>query len=178
MLTMHKQHTSTLSKIAVAVALLLAIPTAASAQVEWLTWEQAMERQATAPRKIIVDVYTDWCGWCKEMDRRTFSDPGIAAQISSSFYAVKLNAEQAGDLRFRGKTFTLESAGRRPTHALARELLNGKMSYPSVVFLSEQTEVIQAVPGFHAAEEFQKIVQYFGDGVYRKQAWRDFVIER
>ncbi len=145
------------------------------AQIEWLTWGEAMALQAKEPRKIIVDVYTDWCGWCKEMDRRTYSDPAIASQINDSFYAVKLNAEQAGELKFQGKTYDLESSGRRPTHALARELLNGKMSYPSVVFLSEDTEVIQAVPGFHAAAEFEKIVRYFGQGVYRRQAWRDYL---
>lgn len=146
-----------------------------AAQIEWLTWQEASARQAIAPRKILVDVYTDWCGWCKEMDSQTFSDPAVAAQINSAFYAVKLNAEQAADLTYRGKAYALESTGRRPTHALARELLHGKMSYPTVVFLDETSEVIQAVTGFHDADNFSRIVRYFGEGVYQKQAWRDFV---
>ncbi len=169
--------TSFLRLLLLPLALLL-LSVTADAQVEWLTWEQAMAKQAISPKPIMVDVYTDWCGWCKEMDRRTFSDPAIAAEIQDKFYAVKLNAERSGDLTFRGKIFALESTGRRPTHALARELLNGKISYPSVVFLNEDSEVIQAVPGYHPAEEFSKIVQYFGEGVYRKQAWKDFLHQR
>ena len=52
--------------------------TVAVAEIEWLTWDEAITRMATEPKKIFVDVYTDWCGWCKRMDATTFSDKEIA----------------------------------------------------------------------------------------------------
>ena len=159
--------------LSLAAALLLA--TAATAQIEWLTWEEAVERQADAPRKLLVDVYTQWCGWCKEMDRRTFSDPAVAREVADNFYAVKLDAEAPGQLRYDGRVFGLERGGRRPTHALARELLGGRLGYPTVVFLDEGGAVIQAVPGFHEAGEFQRIASYFGRDHYREIAWEEYV---
>ena len=49
--------------------------TPAAAKIEWLTWDQAVAKMEKEPRKIMVDVYTDWCGWCKRMDASTFQDP-------------------------------------------------------------------------------------------------------
>ena len=157
-----------------AAALATVLHVAGAAQIEWLTWEEAAARQAEAPRKLVVDVYTDWCGWCKEMDRRTFADPEVAREINAHFYAVKLDAERAGQLSYRGRTFALESGGRRPTHALARELLGGRLGYPTVVFMDEASEVIQAVPGFHEAGDFLKMARYFGQDHYRRVAWEEY----
>lgn len=156
------------------LAVAFAAPSLASAQVEWLSWGEAMARHAEAPRKLLVDVYTEWCGWCKEMDRRTFSDPAVAREIADHFYAVRLDAERPGQLTYRGRAFSLDPGSRRPTHALAKELLGGRLGYPTVVFLDEGQEVIQAVPGFHEADEFLRIARYFGRGHYRAVAWEAY----
>ena len=161
-------------KYLLTAALASAVHVVATAQIEWLSWEEATAKQAEAPRKLLVDVYTDWCGWCKEMDRRTFADEAVAAEVNASFYAVKLNAERPGQLRYRERTFSLESGGRRPTHALARELLGGRLGYPTVVFLDEDSQVIQAVPGFHEADAFVKVARYFGGDHYRRVAWEEY----
>ncbi|MGB3078914.1 MAG: DUF255 domain-containing protein, partial [Saprospiraceae bacterium] len=55
----------------------LAFP--ATAQINWLTWEEAQAKNQQHPKKFIVDVYTQWCGWCKKMDKATFEEPKIAA---------------------------------------------------------------------------------------------------
>lgn len=162
--------------IAIALLTMCWVPVA-GAQISWLSWEEAMAKQEQAPRKILVDVYTDWCGWCEEMDRRTFGDPAVAAEVDASFYAVKLDAEHPGELSFDGRAFRLETGSARPTHALARELLGGRLGYPTVVFLAEDSEVIQAVPGFHDAADFLKIVRYFGRDHYREMAWGEYVGE-
>ena len=61
---------------------LLSLVTQATAQVNWLTWEEAQERNKKEPRKIFVDVYTQWCGWCKKMDKETFSNPEIIKYLN------------------------------------------------------------------------------------------------
>ena len=61
--------------------------------IEWMTFGEAIEAQRKNPKKIIIDVYTDWCGPCKLMDKKTFQNPDVAAYISKHFYAVKFNAE-------------------------------------------------------------------------------------
>ena len=67
---------------------------------KWYTWEEAVALNKTKPKKIVVDVFTNWCGWCKKMDKGAFSDPAVAAYIAANFYPVKLNAEQREEINF------------------------------------------------------------------------------
>src|SRR5690606_20775174 len=73
--------------------------------VQWMTFEEAVERSKTEKRKIFIDVYTDWCGWCKVMDRKTFNDPIVAELLNTQYYPVKFNAEQRGDVVYDGTVF-------------------------------------------------------------------------
>lgn len=156
-----------------AVVLLVASATA-RAQVRWMTWAEAMEAQREEPRKIFVDVFTEWCGWCKRMDATTFGDRRVASLLNDDFYAVKLDAEQRGELEFKGRTYAFRPGGRRGVHELAAELLGGRLGYPSVVFLDEDGEVIQAVPGYQEADDFLKVAAYFGSDAYRTTPWSDY----
>ena len=144
------------------------------AQVRWMTWDEAMEARASEPRKIFVDVYTDWCGWCKRMDKTTFSDPAVSRLLNRGFYAVKLDAEQRGELEFAGETYAYRPGGRRGVHELAVKLLGGRLGYPSVVFLDEDAQVIEAIPGYQQPEAFEKIVSYFGTDAYRTIPWSEY----
>lgn len=144
------------------------------ATVNWLTWEQAVEKSKSEKRKIFIDVYTDWCGWCKVMDKSTFSDPKIAHILNENFYPVKFNAEQREDVQFSGTTFKFVSTGNSGYHQLAAALMNNQMSYPTVVFLDEEFRMIQPLPGYQKAEEFHKIVQFIGEDFFRKTTWQEW----
>ena len=74
-------------------------------EIHWITWDEAVKLNASNPKKVFVDVYTDWCGWCKRMDATTFKDPKVVEYISNNYYAVKLDAEQKDDIVFQGNTF-------------------------------------------------------------------------
>src|SRR6056297_2237383 len=75
-------------------------------KVQWYSFEKAVELNKKEPKKILVDVYTDWCGWCKKMKKNTFNHPEIAKYINENFYPVRFNAETDKTVRFMGKTFT------------------------------------------------------------------------
>ncbi len=148
---------------------------AQQATVKWLTFEEAVEKAKTEKRKIFIDVYTDWCGWCKKMDATTFADPQVARVLQSRFYPVKFNAEQQEPITFNGHTFKFVPSGRRGYHELAAALLNGRLSYPSVVFLNEKFEIIQVLPGYRKADEFLKIITFIGEDHYLTTKWEDFL---
>ena len=58
-------------------------------QVRWVSFSEAVELSKKEPRKILIDIYTDWCGWCKKMDATTYGDGAVVEYINRHFYAVK-----------------------------------------------------------------------------------------
>lgn len=122
-------------------------------EVKWLSWEEAMELSLKEKKKIFLDVYTDWCGWCKRMDQTTFKDQQVASFLNDNFYPIKLNAEQRADITYQGKVFKFRDVGRRGVHELAYSLLDGKLGYPSYVYLNEKQERIAISPGYKPADQ-------------------------
>jgi thioredoxin-related protein len=143
-----------------------------SKKMNWLTFEQVIELQKTNPKKIIVDVYTNWCGWCKKMDKATYSDSSIISQIEEDYYIVKFNAEQKEPITFRDKTFNFSQQYR--SHELAVGLLSGKMSYPSTVFLDENMDILTVVPGYMEPPQLSPILNYFGKNIYKNKTWAEY----
>lgn len=143
-------------------------------KVNWLTFEEAVEKSKTEKKKIFIDVYTDWCGWCKVMDRETFGNEKIAKYLNENFYPVKLNAEQKEDITVNGQTFKWVASGTRGYHQLAAALLQGKLSYPTVVFLDENFNMLQPLPGYQKPEQFDPIIKFIGGGHYKTTKWADW----
>ena len=144
------------------------------AEIKWYTWHQAQEMQKTAPKKIFVDVYTDWCGWCKRMDKTTFADSSVAAYMAAHYYPVKFNAEQKEDLVFAENTFKYQSEGARGVHDFAVALLDGKMSYPSYVYLNEKNERIMVSPGYKEPADLMKELHFATEEKYKTTTWEKY----
>ena len=119
--------------------------------INWVTIEEAQELTQQEPRKIIMDIYTDWCGWCKKMDKTTFSDEKVVAYVNENFYAVKFNAEADKTFSFKGQEFT--------NPEFTRALRVG--GYPTTVFFSEDFGKFQPVSGYRKAGEFLKMLETF-----------------
>ncbi len=143
-------------------------------KIKWLTWEEAVELNEKTPKKIFVDVYTDWCGWCKRMDATTFNDPEVVKYMNENFYAVKLDAEMKDKVMFRNQEFKYVKAGRRGVHTLAYSLLEGKMSYPSFVTLNETYDRIAISPGFKQKDQLLKELKFAAEEQYKEQSWEEF----
>jgi thioredoxin-related protein len=149
----------------------------ASAQkkIKWLTWEEAMEKSETEQKKVVVDIYTQWCGWCKKMDKSTFMDEFIVEFVNENFYPVKFDAEFKNPITFKGKEYKYIKKGRRGFHELAVELTKGKLSFPTIVFLDEEFQVLQPIPGFQDNERFELIVTYFSGDHFKFTPWRRYI---
>jgi thioredoxin-related protein len=145
------------------------------AGVQWLSWEEAMDRFKKEKRKIVVDVYTENCRFCKQMEETTFNQPDIARLLNQYYYPVKFDAEQRKDLEYLGKYYKFVRSGRLGYHELAAEWLKGRLSFPALVFLDENLNVIQSFVGFKSPSEFERIATYFGDDHYKRTPWSTYL---
>lgn len=103
---------------------------AAEGPINWVGFDAAIEKMQKTGKPVLIDVYTDWCGWCKKMDADTYADPSVAKQINSDFIPVKFNPEKQGTYAWNGgkEKYT----GRQLVAVLSDNQLRG---YPGTIFL-------------------------------------------
>lgn len=150
--------------------------TANSKEVKWYTIQEAEKLTKESNKPLFIDTYTDWCGWCKKMDKDTFSNPVISDILNSKFIPVKFNAEGNEEINFLGQKFINDGKAGK-AHQLAVALLNGQLSYPTVVFLTMRSDGkfgLQPVPGYKEPKEMEMLLSFFADKNYEKQSWEEF----
>lgn len=151
---------------------------AQTASINWMSIEEAVEAQKKNPKKIMIDVYTSWCGPCKMMMKNTFTDPNVIAYINENYYAVKFNAESSEDIVFQGRTFTNPTydpnkQGRNGVHEFSRALQVS--AYPTLVFMNEQAQVIAPIKGYQTPPQIELYLRFFNEGDYTSQDdWTNF----
>lgn len=140
--------------------------------IRWMSFEEAVRLNDKAPKKIFIDVYTGWCGWCKRMDASTFKDSAIVNYMNQHYYSVKLDAETRDTLHFRDKAFVYRAEYK--ANELALSLLNGKMGYPSFVIMDEQYAILTPLSGFHTTEQLTPYLTYFATNTYKTTKWEEY----
>jgi thioredoxin-related protein len=143
--------------------------------IQWHSWEEAVKLSETHPKKFLIDIYTDWCGWCKKMDKETFTNPEIIELVNKDFYAIKLDAEQKEDIAYKDVTFKFNPAhGKKGAHELAVSLLDGRMGYPSLVYLDENHSRITISPGYKVADGLKEELNYISGGHYSTMTFEEY----
>lgn len=146
-------------------------PVERTGKLKWMTLQQAEDSLQKQQRPILIDLYTDWCGWCKQMDKKTYSNKNVSAYVQEKFYAVKVDAESRSDIKWKGKSYKFNRDYK--TNDFAIFLTNGELSYPTTVFIPVGGEP-QAIPGFLTPSEFELLLKYFGEGKFGKVPFEDY----
>lgn len=136
-----------------------------SDKIEWVSYEEAVTMAEKKPKKIFIDVYTNWCGWCKRMSATTLTDPGVVSYMNQKFYAVKLNAESSKKLTYKGEEMT-------ESH-LASKIFKAT-GYPTTVYLLPSEEILQPIPGYLDVDMMNKILHFYGDDHFKNTTWDRF----
>ena len=142
--------------------------------INWMSWEEAIEKNKKAQKKIFIDLYTDWCGWCKKMDKSTFVDPDVVKYLNEHFISIKFNAEQKEPITFNEREFKFINAGRRGVHELAYSLLDGRLGYPAFVMLDESNARILLSPGYKTPPQIMKELTFAAEEKYKTTSWEDY----
>ena len=147
-------------------------PAAPRPGVQWRTLPDAEAAMKLVNKPLIIDLYTDWCGWCKVMDKKTYSDRKVVEYLEEKFYAVKLDAETREDIKWAGKTFRFNASYK--TNDIALYLTQGHLAFPTTVIIPSDGSAPQAVPGYLTPKQFEIILKYFGEGNYGRTSFEDY----
>lgn len=159
--------------------ILVFLPFASIAQnhglVKWLTIEEAEQKAKENPKPVMVDIYTDWCGWCKRMMATTFSDPEVANYINQNFYPVRFDAETKDTIVFQGKTYVNNQSGPRGTHQLTFKFLPQSRSYPSTIFMTGDLQNNMLVPGYLDSKTIAPLLVYYKENLLTEANVNEFM---
>jgi len=152
-------------------------PTPPANEIHWITSiDELQAKMQQSPKKVYIDMYTNWCGWCKKMEASTFQNPDVIKYINMNFYAVRFDAERQDVIHYMGKEYKFE-----PEHKMngfAFELLKntpgGNISYPTSVIMLENFQSPTPIPGYMDVNQLETILTYFGDNMFRHKQWPDY----
>ncbi len=143
-------------------------------KINWMTWEEAVVANQAHPKKIFVDVYTDWCGWCRKMDSTTFIDSAVVSRLNADFYAIKLNAEQKESIFWKDKEYKWIAHKRDGVNQLAYDLLNGQLSYPAYVYMDSDFARKLVSPGYKIPIVIMKELKFVAEEHYKTTTWQEY----
>jgi len=150
---------------------------AAATEVRWISMEDALALNSKKrdERPIFIDLYTDWCGWCKRMDATTFQDPVVVQYLNERYHCVKFNAETHGPLTYLGQELALPSSP-RATHpfALMVGAIGGSIGYPTVVLLDTDNKKLITLPGYQTAQALEPLLAFYAEGYYQEFDYATF----
>ncbi len=148
----------------------MTVETGSAGEFQWLEWNDGLAKAKKSGLPVLVDVYTDWCGWCKRMDRDVYTRREVRDYLGKQFVTIKLDAESSRKASYQGKELTARSLAARSLRVTG---------YPTTVFLKPDGAHLVNVPGYIPADKFRILLEYIGEGHYERgvpfdQFARDF----
>ncbi len=151
--------------------------------VKWMSLEEAMKQHSKVQKPILLDFYTDWCGWCKHMMKTTYSQADLADYVNTYFYPVKFNAEGQDTITFLGKVYKPTGTAPRSPHEFAIQMLQGSLSYPTTLFLNgfdatkNEFTLNMRAAGFLERNKIEPMLVFTVENVFRNASFDDFNIQ-
>lgn len=145
-----------MKKILFALFLIITTLSSQAQEIKWMTLDEALALQKKNPKPIFMDVYTDWCGPCKMLDKNTFQTKEVSEFINATYYAVKFNGEGNSVVNYKGKKYTnpgydATRKGRNSMHEFTG-FLNVE-GYPSMYILDKKGDIAKVIVGYYQPEQ-------------------------
>ena len=141
-------------------------------KIDWLSINEVNIKLQENPQPVLIDLYTDWCYWCKVMDKKTYSNSKVIEYINTHFYAVKLNAETRDSVLWNGKGFKYDVQNKINEFSLY--VTQGQLAFPNTVIFPDSKQMPASIPGYIEPQEIEVILRYFGDGVYKTKNFNEY----
>lgn len=129
-------------------------------KINWYSFTEGIAKAKKENKYVFIDFYTDWCGYCKKLDKETYSNEKVYKYMNDKFVPIKVNAESDEKVIFDGKPITKAELARSFSVA----------SYPSMFFMETEKKSIGQLPGFVSAKDFLTIASYVGSNAFKTKS--------
>lgn len=154
--------------------------TETSSKVKWMSVPQALEqasKDGDSAKMFFIDCYTDWCGYCRLLDSKTFSNDTVAAILNYYYYPCKFDAEGRQPVKINGNIYNPSTRqGRGGTHELMKLLWEGQSGsgYPTMAIRKSDFRAADCLLGFRNAQELEPVLVYFAEGYNKEMSLKKF----
>lgn len=135
-----------------------------SSKIKWYGYDEGVLEAKKQNKKIIVDFYTDWCGYCKKMDK-AYNETSVFEGVNKNFISIKVNCESDKIINYDGIKLTETE--------LAKKL--GISGYPTTMFFDSENKYIDTLVGYFNAKDLKLITAYVADNSYKTKSLNDFL---
>jgi thioredoxin-related protein len=141
------------------------IPEKPDTSLTWYKYDEGLAKAKKEKKHVVLHFYTNWCGWCKRMDKQTFADQQVRRVLNEDYVTIRVNGQSGENVSIDGKDATeRQVAG-----------MYGVRAYPITWFLKPSGERIAPKSGYCSAEEFLYILNWVKDDLYEKMSFQEFV---
>lgn len=138
--------------------------------IKWLSFEEAVKMNKQEPKKFMVYVYSNNCGWCRKMENETFSDSVIVDYIKHHYYPVKINKNIKKKIHYDNRSFSFLPANPANNtggyHELIAILLQGRLAFPSIAYMDEDMVYLGVDRGYKSVPSFLERLKLIGNGEF------------
>ncbi len=122
--------------------------------LKWFNWNDGYPLAVKDKKIILVDAYTDWCGWCKKMDRDTYTNAEIIKKLNKHFVVVKFNPE------LRDLTYNVDGVT-YSAHDFFAQLSRGENTgFPTTYFINPVKKSLMIDPGYKDPAAFMQVLDH------------------
>lgn len=154
-----------MKKLSLFLALVLFVGTLPAKDLQWRKFNDGIAEAKRTGKKVLVDVYTDWCKWCKKMDEVTYKDAKVKEYLEKNFVLIKLNAEGSEAITYSGQKMS-------PGEFAQGMRIDG---YPATLFLQANSEAITVLPGYSEPPMFVHVLTYIREDHYKSKGFDQYL---
>ncbi len=141
-------------------------------KINWMDMNELTAQLETQSKPVLIDLYTNWCYWCKVMDKKTYTNTKVIEYIRDHFYPVKLNAESRDIITWKEKQYNYNDNYK--INDFAFYATSGQPGFPTTIIIPDEHAEPISIPGFLEPKEIEPILKYFGEGKYKTQSYTVF----
>lgn len=121
--------------------------------IHWMKYDEGLLRAKSEHKKIFMNFHAEWCGYCKKMNKETFTNPALIAYMNKNFISIQVDSDKESSLARRYRVQGL----------------------PTSWFLTDTGEQIASQPGYIPADNLLQMMQYIHTDSYKSLSYSDFV---